>query len=288
MTSITIAFALASAVCLGLALVITQHGLRYMPPIAGAAVALSTSTILFLCAAPFVLHEGPPSWRAVLLFTSVGILFPAAATLLTYEANRLLGPIVTGTLGNLAPLFAVAVAFFLLGEPLHSLHLVGMAAIISGIVMLGLSRGGTTARWSSWFLLLPLTAAAVRGLTQPIIKIGFELWPSPFAATLIGIFTSLMIVLAVMKVRMNTFFILPLTHGHAWFVGVGLCNGFAVMLMYGALASGPVVLVSPLVSTYPLVTVALSALFLDKHSSALGLTFAVALTVAGVALLIAG
>jgi drug/metabolite transporter (DMT)-like permease len=120
MTTITIALALASAVCLGLGLVITQLGLRYMPPIAGAAIALSFSTILFLCAAPFVFHEDPPSRRAVLLFMSVGILFPAAATLLTLESNRLLGPIVTGTFGNLALLFAAALAFVLLGEPLRS------------------------------------------------------------------------------------------------------------------------------------------------------------------------
>src|SRR5262245_13535687 len=212
MTAITVVLAFASAICLGLGLVITQFGLRYMPPVAGAAIALSFSTILFLCGAPFVLHEGPPSWRAVLLFISIGILFPAVATLLTYEANRLLGPIVTGTLGNLAPLFAVALAFVLLGEPLRLLQVVGLAAIILGVVMLGFSRGGSTARWSSWFLLLPVIAAAVRGLTQPMVKIGLELWPSPYAATLIGIFTSLIIVLAVMKARMKTFIMLPLTH----------------------------------------------------------------------------
>jgi drug/metabolite transporter (DMT)-like permease len=289
MTGITIALALVSAACFGLALVIAQLGLRYVPPIAGAAIALPSSTFLFLCAAPFILYEDESaSWRAALLFASVGMLFPAAVTLLTFQANRLLGPVITGTLGNLAPLFAVAAAFILLGEPLRSIQLVGIVAIISGVVTLGLTRGGSAARWSSWLLLLPLTAAALRGLTQPIVKVGLELWPSPFAATLIGNAVSVVVVLTVARVRMNTFVLLPLTRGHAWFVGVGLCNGMAVMLMYAALATGPVVLVSPLVATYPLVTVVLSALILGKPKGALWLELSVALTVTGVALLIVG
>jgi drug/metabolite transporter (DMT)-like permease len=58
--------------------------------------------------------------------------------------------------------------------------------------------------------------------------------------------------------------------------------------MYAALATGPVTLVSPLVATYPLVTVGLSLLVLRKIVVSPRLALAVALTVAGVALLIAG
>jgi drug/metabolite transporter (DMT)-like permease len=55
-----------------------------------------------------------------------------------------------------------------------------------------------------------------------------------------------------------------------------------------ALATGPVTLVSPLVATYPLVTVGLSVLVLHKIAVGPRLALAVALTVAGVVLLIAG
>jgi drug/metabolite transporter (DMT)-like permease len=58
--------------------------------------------------------------------------------------------------------------------------------------------------------------------------------------------------------------------------------------MYAALAKGPVALVSPLVATYPLVTVAGSAIILGKTERSTRLASAVALTVAGVALLLAG
>ena len=76
--------------------------------------------------------------------------------------------------------------------------------------------------------------------------------------------------------------------GLLWFGAVGWCNGIAALLMYAALAAGPVTLVSPLVATYPLVTVGLSLLALRKIAVSPRLALAVALTVAGVALLIAG
>jgi len=55
-----------------------------------------------------------------------------------------------------------------------------------------------------------------------------------------------------------------------------------------ALANGPVTLVSPLVATYPLVTVILSALCLSKVETGVRTFVGVALTVAGVVLLIVG
>lgn len=47
-------------------------------------------------------------------------------------------------------------------------------------------------------------------------------------------------------------------HGALWFAAVGLCNGLSVLAMYGALEYGPVAVVSPLIATYPLVTLLLS------------------------------
>jgi drug/metabolite transporter (DMT)-like permease len=76
--------------------------------------------------------------------------------------------------------------------------------------------------------------------------------------------------------------------GLLWFAAVGWCNGLAALLMYAALAKGSVALVSPLVATYPLVTVVGSMLFLGKVEGGARLALGVALTVAGVALLIAG
>jgi len=50
-----------------------------------------------------------------------------------------------------------------------------------------------------------------------------------------------------------------------WFMSVGACNGAGILAMYAALARGQVSVVSPLVATYPLFTLALSAVFLREE-----------------------
>lgn len=286
MTSIVLA--LASAFCFGAALLLTQLGLRDLSPLSGAAISIPASTLLLICAAPVVLADGIASWAAVPIFAAVGLLFPGVVTLLTFEANRVLGPVVTGTLGNLAPLFAVAMAVVVLGEPLRPARLGGLLVIVAGIMIMTWPGRAETARWWSWSLLLPLMAAAIRGFVQPTVKLGLDLWPSPFAAALIGYVVSSTIVLSAARLRSGRFVANAPVRSLLWFVGVGLCNGLAVLLMYAALANGPVTIVSPLVATYPLVTVAGSVLLFGRLNGGSRLALAVILTVSGVALLLAG
>src|SRR5712675_520139 len=239
MTAAAIVLALASASCFGLALTLTQFGLRDATPSAGAAISIPTSTLLFVLAAAFGLAGSSPQWAAVPVFAGVGLLFPAAVTLITFEANRRLGPVIAGSLGNLAPVFAVLLAFFLLGEPLRVGQILGLAV-----------------------------------------------WPSPFAAVLIGYVVSSAVVVMTLRRRSGRWRPAVPRRAAAWFAGVGLCNGLAVLLMYAALARGPVSLVSPLVATYPLVTVIASALVLRTVAFEVRTAMGAALTVAGVGLLL--
>src|SRR6185312_14772134 len=105
MAAIILAF--ASATFFGLGLVLTTFGLRHVHPLSGAAISIPTFTLVFLCASPILLQGETIVWRAVPIFAAVGLVYPAVITLLTFAGNRALGPVVTGSLGNLAPLFAV-------------------------------------------------------------------------------------------------------------------------------------------------------------------------------------
>ena len=288
MNSLAITLAFASAFCFGAGLVLTQLGLRDVSPLAGAAISIPSSTLLFIAAAPFVLAGGPLIWAAVPVFAAVGLLYPGAVTLLTFAANRALGPVITSALGNLAPLFAVAFAVLMLGEPLRPAQLLGLLVTVAGVLILTIARGHGTGRWLSWALLLPLLAAALRGFVQPSIKLGLEIWPSPFAAALVGYIVSSAIVLAANRIHSGRFMTDAPRRGRVWFTVTGVFNGGAALLLYAALANGPVALVSPLVATYPLITIAGSMLILGRIQGGWRLGFGVALTVAGVALLLAG
>ena len=283
-----IALALAAASLLGASLVLTQFGLKHVAPMSGAAISIPSFTLLFLCAAPLLLRGETIVWSAVPIFAAVGLLFPAVLTLLTFEGNRLLGPVITSALGNLSPLFAVATAVVLLGEPLRPLQLGGLMVIVTGIVVITVRRSQDMRNWRHWTLLLPLGAAAVRGLMQPAIKLGLAIWPSPIAAALVGYIASALVVLVVARVRTGRFIAEAPPRGRLWFVAVGISNGLAALMMFAALANGPVSLVAPLVATYPLTTVALGALVLGRVEGAARLAAGTAVTVAGVVLLLVG
>jgi drug/metabolite transporter (DMT)-like permease len=276
--------AMAAAALFGAALVTTHSGLRHLDAAAGARISIPTATALFWLVFPWVELSG---WHlaAAALFGLVGVFFPAAVTLLTFEANRRLGPTVTATVGSTAPLFAVLGAALFLAEPLGGHTLGATALIVMGLAALTRPavpraierpRGGL---WLAWM------AALLRALAQVLSKAGLALWPSPYAAALVGY-----------SVSSAAVWTTALRSGHtgrfnragmAWFALTGTLNGAAVLCLYSALAHGPVSLVSPIAATYPLFTLVLSAALLRGERVTVALFAGVMLTVTGVAVLVA-
>jgi drug/metabolite transporter (DMT)-like permease len=278
------ALALLAAVQFGLALVLTQFALRHGAPGRGARASIATSALVLGAVALARVDPAGFSLRGAAVFAAVGLVFPVAVTRLTFEANRLLGPSLAGALGNLAPLFAVLGAVLLFGAVPSMAQGAGLGLVVAGVAAISLRRGAAGRRLALAAVLLPLAAAALRGFVQPATQAGLAFWPSPLAAAAIGYAVSVAVAFA-----------LPVAAGprlapagRAWFAAVGLCNGGAVLTLYAALAAGPVLLVAPLVATYPLVTLALSALLPGGTGLTRGMLGGIAGTVAGVMLLLAG
>ena len=295
---LAVGLALYATLAFGAGFVLTQFALRWMPPRLGVAFSIPTATLSFWCLAPFLVAPAEVDMKAAALFACVGLLFPGAVALLNFESNRLLGPNVAGTVGGLAPLFAVMLAVLLLGERLRILQLIGIAAIVAGVVLmyrgqfLSLSlprlpgRVGWGAATGAWLLALPLGSAAIRGFVQPVIKLGLERWHNPIAAVVIGYTVSSAVLLAAALWPRGTRARGPDYRGVLWFAAVGLCNGSAVLSMCAALGRGPVTLVSPLIATYPLVTLLLSRQCVQRERLDARLVAAVAMTIGGVVLLL--
>jgi drug/metabolite transporter (DMT)-like permease len=279
------ALALLASAFLGTAVVLANIGLRYLDPARGALVSIPSTTLLFWVLALFLFRGEGWNWTAFAIFAVVGLIFPALVTFLNFASNRLTGPTVAGTISSTTPLFAVLGAIFFLGESLSPAVIAGTAAIVLGVVALMVRGADRPRTWAAWVILLPLAGAAIRGGAQAAVKGGLVLWPDPFAAVLVGYTVS-----SVMIFAGNRAFV-PSTHafldrrGIYWFMAVGLCNGLGMLAMYAALNNGQVSVVSPLVATYPVFTLALSAMFLREERFGPRVLLGVALTVAGVIVL---
>lgn len=281
-----VAVAIFSATCFAGGLVLVARGTRHLPPLRGACISVPTTALLMLAASPFVLRWNAFDARGAAIFALLGCLFPAAVTLLTFEASRRIGPALTGALGNVSPLFALVFAVIVLGEVPGFSAVLAALVIVAGVVLLFTGRGGWV--WPGAAVGLPLAAAVVRGLVQPVVKLGMGFWPDPFAATLLGYLVSACVLLGVGAARGARPFAWPGARGVAWFVAVGVCNGAAVGSMYLALSMGPVAVVAPLIATYPVIVLGLTLPLLGRAALSWSIAAGVALTVAGVALLLAG
>jgi drug/metabolite transporter (DMT)-like permease len=286
MAAILLAF--ASAAFLGTGVVLTQFGLRTIHPLSGAAISIPAFTLCFLLVSPILLHGDTIVWRAVPIFAAVGLVFPAVLTLTTFASNRALGPVVTSALGNLAPLFAVALAVIVLHEPMRLWQFIGLLVSVGGVLILTVTRTADMRDWRTFALLLPLGAALLRGVIPPVIKIGLEIWPNPIGAGLTGYIVSTLTVLTVERIRTGHFMVRGPLAGRLWFALTGVVNGIGTLLLYAAVGAGPITLVAPINATYPLVTVALSALVLSNVRITPRLVLGTLTAVAGVMLILIG
>jgi drug/metabolite transporter (DMT)-like permease len=279
--------ALAAALCFAVALILTQYGLRTMPSWRSPLYSIGGSMIIACVLAAIFVDPAGFQLQAALIFAGVGVVFPVVVSILSVRSNERLGPAVAGAVGNVTPLFAVLGAVAFLDESLGPGRIASLALIVSGVALLALRRGAGGRTWSVWVLLLPLSAAMVRGAIQPAIKTGLALWHEPMAAAAIGYTMSTIVILSLVGRR-------ALREGPAdregvwWFTGVGVFNGAATFLLYAALGLGSITVVAPLVAVFPLIAVVLSFFFLrEERLHAMGL-LGIVVSVAGVILLLTG
>jgi len=278
-----VAYALLAAFLFGAALVTTQFGLRHMDGLAGAKVSIPAAALLLWSFYPW---RGLDGWQAQAAgtFVALGLFFPVAVTLLAYEANRRMGPTIAGAIGSTAPLFAVLGAVLFLGETLGLLQLAATLAIVAGSVVLvwrgAVHDSNAGSSWVSWL------AAVLRALAQVIAKFGLLLWPSPYAAVVLGYSVSALTIWVIAAFSRRAASRVYSRRGVLWFVLTGVFNCSAVIALYAALDGGAVNIVSPIAATYPLFTLVLNAVILREERVNARMIGGVVLMVAGIATLL--
>lgn len=242
--------ALFTAFCYASALVSARRGLRYSTPATVTCVSVGIQTVAL--GAALFLSGGIPevSSVAVGLFVIVGIT-QLGVRVLAYTGVHRIGASRSSTLQSVSPLISAVIAISLLRETASAAVLSGTFLVVIGIIGISWRARETIADFRWWHLLFPVAAAFLTGINHPIRRHALTLSNEPlFFAALMG-----SVSLAGFWVYHGLF---PDVSRLVWdrraffpFLLAGIAETLAILLIITALSVGPVVVVAPIASTYP-------------------------------------
>jgi transporter family protein len=178
-------------------------------------------------------------------------------------------------------------AVFALGEQPGWGLLVGAAAIVGGGVLLAYRHRDDRA-WRRRDLAFPIVGALGFGIRDNLSRWGFADFPYPLLAAAAATGASVAVMWAVVFAMRGTGLVGVTRPGLRLLALSGLAEGIAYLAMWRALMLGEVSVVSPLVNSHSIATVALAWLFLrDLERVTWRIVLATALVVVGVGLVIA-
>lgn len=247
-------FALGAAALFGLNVHVQGRALRGADALTGAFLSVGAMAALFWLCAPFVIDWHWFLTSAAAVFALAGLGFPAMGQAFQVASVGRVGPSLTSAIGSFTPIFAITPAILFMGETLRPLGALGLGLMILGLILSALTRRGIPRGFPLWALLLPLAAAAGRGMAQPVLKIGLDDVASPFFAALVTATVSTAVLgLVVLRRRAVAAAALPHSRRALWLFALsGVINGMGILSLSGAVMRGDLTLVSPLIATSPL------------------------------------
>lgn len=280
--------AIAAAVGFATSGIFLKRALQRASPLAAALVSVTCTTVLIWTLVAATVPLALVVRREAVPFVVAGLAAPGLARLVLFAGIDRVGVSRSSALVSTAPLLAIALAVLFLGEQPSAGLLLGAAAVVGGGALLSLRHREERA-WRRLDLALPVLAAAGFALRDTVSRAGLVEFPHPLVAAGVATAASL----AVMgtlgmtqrgtgRLRLDRAAVAPL-------LLAGLCEGLAYLTMWRALTVASVSLVSPLIHTQPIFTIALAAVFLrDLERVTWRIVLAGALIVGGVALVVQG
>ncbi len=255
--------ALLTAFSYATANVSARWGLRYSTP--NTAVVFSLVVHAVGLSAVVLFTTGIPSVPAAALYLVVitGVL----QTLLRfchYLAIAKVGVARAVTLRNTYPMLTVFIGVTILGEQTNALNLLGVGSIVVGTALTSWRMDELVAGFRRWHLVLPAATSILTSTVHPMRRYVMTLADEPlFFAAVVGVVSLgcfsgyLALPLPREKVVWHPQALVP-------FAISGVAETMAILLLFFALAAGPVVVVSPIAATSPVWTVILASILLRK------------------------
>jgi drug/metabolite transporter (DMT)-like permease len=256
--------ALVASVLFGVMVVMAKLGLRHMDAFTAARFSIGVTLLFFIVLALFSLRLSDFLSPWVLLFVALGFFQPFLSMFLSFEATQRLGPTVSATVSSPSPLFAMAGAVLLLGEALTPPIFLGTLGVVMGVMVLSW-QGKARRDWQAVALLFAIATAMIRGFGNLGQKFGMEMVPLPVLAGLVTYTVSFSLGLLVHLLNPYRRPLRIPWAGAKWLVVAGVGNGIAMWCMIAALRGGMVVVVVPIIGSFPLFTLLASVLWFRQE-----------------------
>ncbi len=254
-----------------MSLVITAVGIAVLWPLAFAEGQFSSMTGL-----------------GFLLFALSGLLSPGLVRLFYYKGLKDLGASVNSSIFAVYPLYALLPAIFLLNEVVTLWNLLGIVAIISGVVLVERFMNGKYGHdntgWKT--LIVPAVGGWMLGGATVLRKLALEQSNAPVLGVAIAYVFSLLPYLLALLAYSPTRKELSLKSDFHWFWVAGIGQAASWLLAFYALSVEQVSITTPLLAVEPLFVVAFGYFYVrELENVSLRLAASIAITALGVALI---
>ena len=263
-------FALLAALLAGISHILIRVGTQHDGKSAEVLViVLMMNLIVFVPMAIIDLPAYEFSWRTFLAFAGSGLAGAILGRSFSYEGIKRIGASRSQTIVASQPLHSALIAAVVLGESVTFGHLLGILAIMSGVVTISKelrnSQASNAINTSRMSLLFPLAAAFFYGIEPIFAKIGLIEATPVYVGLAIKTTTAAIVLFCYLWLRGQLPSFASLNGPNLWwYVGAGVFNTMFLLAYFRALEISPVVLVVPIVQILPLIVIGLSFLFLKR------------------------
>lgn len=254
-------FALQAALCFAVSHILIRRGLVTSNALAGSFFSLTLSAAVMWILAPFFIPFASFWTPALGYFVVAGVFAPALGRTLNFVGIERIGVARSVPVINTSPVFASILAMIVLGEVWTLQNMLGTGFVVLGVIVLSTAHGAK-GPWRKIDIIYPLLGAIAFGISINLRKFGLMMDNVPFVAAAVTSTIGFLFALGMLRTTRGQQVFSMSRRSISWFFAAGMVNTGAVLLNFYALSLGKVVIVEPLVSTNPVLSILLSAIFL--------------------------
>ena len=291
-----IVFAVITLFCYGIDYLFIRKGLVKSPnPMLASFITLSVNVSFFLVYVLLFESVSLVSFDLVYFFIIAGIMAPGLARVFSYKGLQTVGMSIAAPIVNAETLFAFTLAVIFLGEPITFMILTGVLSVVAGLVILGYESGrknpGTASKKIRYrYLIYPLLASFCYGTSIFLRKLGLNVLGSPIIGAFFTSATSWLVILITVSASGNLARWREVKKESLFCFLIGGClTCIGWYALFHALHIGRVSIITPIATSYSLITLLFGYLFLrDVERITKRIVIATVLVVGGIVLLCLG